>query len=115
MAGLTIGEAAAQTGWSARMLRYLERTGLVQPSRSGGGYRLYGAHEIGQLQALDTLRRRFHLGLDDIAFALRLRREPDLRAAVDTWLEATNAAAVAPTPPAWVAWEQVKHERLLAA
>ena len=27
MEALTVGEAAAQTGWSARMLRYLETTG----------------------------------------------------------------------------------------
>ena len=35
MEALTVGEAAAQTGWSARMLRYLETTGLVVP-RAGG-------------------------------------------------------------------------------
>ena len=34
MQALTVGEAAAQTGWSARMLRYLETTGLVVPERT---------------------------------------------------------------------------------
>ena len=42
MQALTVGEAAAQTGWSARMLRYLETVGLVVPERTASGYRLYG-------------------------------------------------------------------------
>jgi MerR family copper efflux transcriptional regulator len=98
------------------MLRYLERAELVVPSRSGGGYRLYGLPELNQLRALDVLRNRFEVGLDEIAFALRLRREPELCAAVETWLAGADAAA-APggTQPAWVEWEQRKHERLLAA
>ena len=50
---LTINEAAATTGWSARMLRYIESIGLVEPRRSRAGYRLYGA---GELQRLRTLR-----------------------------------------------------------
>ena len=113
MEGLTVGEAAARTGWSPRMLRYLERAGLVRPRRTAGGYRLYGLRELNQLASLRELRRRFGVTIDELAFALRLRREPPLRAAVDTWL-----AAVAPegeTRAAWVAWEQRKHERLLAA
>ncbi|MHB8492751.1 MAG: MerR family transcriptional regulator, partial [Solirubrobacteraceae bacterium] len=50
---LTINEAAQSTGWSARMLRYIERMGLVEPARTAAGYRLYGAAE---LQRLRTLR-----------------------------------------------------------
>jgi DNA-binding transcriptional MerR regulator len=94
------------------MLRYLERAGLVVPSRSPSGYRSYGLRELNQLRALDELRRQFRVGLDDVAFALRLRREPELRAAVDTWLAGTDLAG---STPAWVEWEQRKHERLLAA
>ena len=109
MDGLTVGEAAARTGWSPRMLRYLERAGLVAPSRSGSGYRLYGIRELNQLRSLRELRARFGVELTDVAFAGRLRRDPALRAAVDTWL------AGAETAPAWVEWEQRKHERLLAA
>jgi hypothetical protein len=45
--------------------------------------------------------------LGELAFANRLRREPHLRTAVDTWLAASG-------PPAdWVDFEQRKHERLL--
>ena len=112
---LAVAAAAAQTGWSPRMLRYLESAELVVPSRSRGGYRLYGLRELSQLRALDMLRSRFEVGLDEIAFALRLRREPELRAAVETWLAGADGASLGRTPSAWVAWEQRKHERLLAA
>jgi MerR family transcriptional regulator, copper efflux regulator len=107
MDGATVGEASGQTGWSPRMLRYLERTGLVAPSRSPSGYRLYTLRELNQLRSLAELRRRFRVGIGDIAFAARLRREPDLRAAVDGWFAAANVDALE--------WEQRKHERLLAA
>jgi MerR family transcriptional regulator, copper efflux regulator len=107
MEGLNVGAAAARTGWSPRMLRYLERANLVVPDRTAGGYRVYGLLELNQLRALSELRRRFRVQLTDVAFAARLRREPELRAAVDTWLAGTELAALD--------WEQRKHERLLAA
>ena len=115
MDGFTVGQAAAQTGWSARMLRYLERSALVVPRRTAGGYRVYGLRELEQLRGLDRLRRGFQVGLDEIAFARRLRREPELGAAVDQWLAGADAAGASATARAWMAWEQVKHERLLAA
>lgn len=109
MDGLTVSEAAARTGWSPRMLRYVERAGLVVPRRTAAGYRLYGLREVNQLRALRELRRHFRLELDELGFAARLRREPELRAAVDTWLAGMEPA------PAFLAWEQRKQERLLAA
>jgi MerR family copper efflux transcriptional regulator len=108
MDGLKVGEAAARTAWSPRMLRYLERLGLVVPSRTSAGYRLYALRELNQLRALADLRRRFGLEISDLLFAARLRREPDLRRAVDGWLAGADDLA-------WVEWEQHKHERLLAA
>src|SRR4249919_2544325 len=107
MAGVKVGEAATQTGWSPRMLRYLERAGLVVPTRSSGGYRLYELRELNQLRSLRELRHRFGVELTEMAFAARLRREPDLRAAVDSWLAGAELSALD--------WEQRKHERLLAA
>jgi MerR family copper efflux transcriptional regulator len=106
---LTVGEAAARTHWSPRMLRYLERQGLVIPRRTPGGYRVYGLAELNRLRSLRELRVTFGLGIDDIAFAARLRREPALRDAVDGWLAAGADAG------SWIAWEQRKHERLLVA
>ena len=107
---LTVGEAAARTGWSPRMLRYLERSALVVPRRTTGGYRLYGPRELNQLRSLREVRERFGVELTDMAFAARLRREPALCAAVETWLAGADSPAAA-----WVEWEQRKHERLLAA
>ena len=89
------------------MLRYLEAAGLVVPVRSESGYRLYGFRELNQLRTLRELRRTFGVELSEMAFALRLRREPQLRAAVDTWLYGSGVDALD--------WEQRKHERLLAA
>jgi MerR family transcriptional regulator, copper efflux regulator len=112
--GLTVGAAAAQTGWSPRMLRYLERSGLVAPRRSGSGYRLYGIRELNQLRSLHDLRRRFGVELADVAFAARVRREPALAAAIESWLVGGGGVSARETS-AWVDWEQRKHERLLAA
>jgi DNA-binding transcriptional MerR regulator len=105
----TVGTAAAQTGWSARMLRYLEDNELVVPRRSAAGYRLYGLPELNRLRSLRAIRRRFDVDLTEVAFAARLRREPELRQAVDGWLAAADDAA------SWIDWEQRKHEKLLAA
>ena len=102
-----MSEAAEQTGWSPRMLRYLERVELVVPHRTPSGYRLYGRRELRLLRELRDLRNRHQVELTDVAFAARLHREPELRAAVDTWLAGTGAA--------WLDWEQRKHERLIAA
>jgi MerR family transcriptional regulator, copper efflux regulator len=110
MDGLTVGAAAESTGWSARMLRYLERARLIVPKRSPSGYRLYGLRELNQLHSLRRLRGQFGVELTDLAFAARLRREPALHAAVESWLAKADVGA-----EDWVDWEQRKHERLLAA
>jgi len=90
------------------MLRYLERLGLVVPNRTSARYRLYGLRELNQLRSLAELRGRFGLEISDLLFAARLRREPELRKAVDGWFAGADDLA-------WVEWEQRKHERLLAA
>jgi MerR family transcriptional regulator, copper efflux regulator len=110
---ITIGEASRRTGWSPRMLRYLEQEGLVVPGRSAGGYRNYGVLELNQLRTLTDLRQQFGVELTELAFAVRLRSEPDLRAAVETWLAGSSSGGH--ETPAWVEWDQRKHERLLAA
>lgn len=114
MEGLTIHEAAATTGWSPRMLRYVESVGLITPERTPAGYRLYGAAELQRLRTLRELISEHELGLGDLAFALRLRRDDDLRERVDAWFEedASRPEEVA-DDSAWLRWEQEKHQRLL--
>ena len=70
MDALTIHEAAETTGWSPRMLRYVERVGLVEPARSASGYRLYGPGELQRLRTLRELLEGHEIGLSDLAFAL---------------------------------------------
>jgi DNA-binding transcriptional MerR regulator len=115
MDALTIHEAAETTGWSPRMLRYIERSGLIEPRRSESGYRLYGPEELQRLRTLRELLDRFDLGLGELGFALRLRRDEDLRAAVEAWFEARAERPDDVPAAGWLRWEQDKHERLLAA
>ena len=113
MDALTINEAAETTGWSPRMLRYVERVGLVEPNRSASGYRLYGPAELQRLRTLRELLDEHEIGLSDLAFALRLRRESELRQATSAWLDA-EARRPADVPASeWLRFEQEKHQRLL--
>lgn len=111
---LTINQAAEISGWSPRMLRYLENAGLVQPPRSSSGYRLYGPAELQRLRTLRELLGAYDLEISNIGFASRLRREPLLGAAVDIWLdEPPEPPEEVEDPSQWLDWEQQKHKRLL--
>lgn len=129
MGSATVHTAAQTTGWSVRMLHYLDAAGLVSPPRSPGGYRLYGEHEIAHLRALRQLLADHDLRPADLQVALRLRTEPALRHAVDDWLGATvptgeddrssapsvdSPLPVGPDPStSWLRFEQDKHSRAL--
>ena len=114
MDALTIQEAAETTDWSPRMLRYIEDAGLIEPRRSDAGYRLYGAAELQRLRTLRELVTRFEIGLGEIGFAMRMRRDDDLAAAVDAWFEAEPQRPDDVPPAEWLRWEQDKHSKLLA-
>jgi len=114
MDGLTIHEAAETTGWSARMLRYIEREGLIDPRRSEAGYRLYGPGELQRLRTLRELLTEHDLSLGDVGFALRLRRDPETESAVEAWLAARPSRPDDVPAKEWLAFEQEKHQRLLA-
>ena len=118
MASLTIHEAATTTGWSPRMLRYVEQLGLVDAPRSPAGYRLYGPAQLQRLRTLRSLLDRHDLELSDVGFALRLRHEPDLASALDEWfateLEGPPRRPEPQMPDGdWLAFEQDKHSQLL--
>jgi MerR family copper efflux transcriptional regulator len=112
---LTINEAAATTGWSPRMLRYVEQAGLVAPARSASGYRLYGAAQLQRLRTLKELLARYDMSLSDVAFARRMANESDLQASVQGWLRSEASRPDDVQAEDWLRFEQEKHERLLAA
>ncbi len=115
MEGLTVHEAAQVTGWSPRMLRYLERVGLIEPARTQSGYRLFGPPELQRLRTLRELLAAFDCGLADVAFAKRMREEPALGAALDRWFREQPRLPAGVASSDWLRWEQEKHQRLLAA
>ena len=114
MDGLTINEAAETTGWSPRMLRYIESAGLIELPRTPKGYRIFGPGELQRLGTLRELLARFDCALSDVAFAKRLSTDPELRAAVDRWFEERPHKPEEVASSDWLSWEQRKHERLLA-
>jgi DNA-binding transcriptional MerR regulator len=96
------------------MLRYVENSGLITPARTASGYRVYGPAELQRLRTLKELIAQFDLGLTDMAFAARLNTDPELRAAVQAWLDARPERPRNVEPAEWLSFEQAKHERLLA-
>jgi MerR family transcriptional regulator, copper efflux regulator len=115
MEGLTIQEAAETTGWSPRMLRYIEDAGIVEVGRTASGYRVYGPGELQRLRTLRELLARFDCALSDVAFARRMTSEPELQEALDRWFEARPEPPEGVPSDDWLRWEQEKHQRLLAA
>lgn len=76
MSMVTIGEAARQSGVSAKMLRHYEQIGLIEPAtRSDAGYRLYSGAAI---STLAFIRHARDLGFStaQIADLLDLRNDP---------------------------------------
>ena len=112
MEGLTINEAADTTGWSPRMLRYLERVGLIEPARTASGYRIFGPGELQRLRTLRELLARFDCGLSDVAFAKRIREDSSLSGALDGWFEEQPEPPEEIDPGDWLRWEQDKHNKL---
>jgi MerR family copper efflux transcriptional regulator len=115
MDALTIHEAAQTTGWSPRMLRYIESSGLLEARRSPSGYRLYGPEELQRLRTLRELLDGRGVTMQEVGFALRLRRDEQLADAVQAWFEAQPARPADVPAADWLSFEQQKHQRLLAA
>jgi adenosylhomocysteinase len=96
MKAMTIQQASEATGWSQRMLRYIEQAGLVTTLRTPGGHRLYGARQIDRLRTLRTLIDEYGIGLTEVAFELRMRTEVPLSRAVDEWFGAVHRGPASP-------------------
>lgn len=112
---LTINEAAETTGWSPRMLRYIESVDLVVPPRSSGGYRLYGPAELQRLRTLRELLKGQKLEIADVGFVQRLRDEPATDRAVNDWLDQQAEKPDEVPSGDWLSFEQQKHQQLLKA
>lgn len=72
---MNIGEAARESGVSAKMIRYYEETGLIPPAgRTASGYRTYGPKEV---QILRFVRRARDLGfpMEKVSDLLALWRD----------------------------------------
>jgi MerR family transcriptional regulator, copper efflux regulator len=69
---MNIGEAARATGVTAKMIRYYESVGLLNPvGRTSSGYRVYGDQEVHALRFVRQARRLGFL-VDDIRKLLAL-------------------------------------------
>lgn len=66
---LTVGEVAAATGLSVRVLRHWEAVGLLTASRNGLGHRRYTSHDLTRVAQAVALRRT-GLSLAEVVAAL---------------------------------------------
>lgn len=84
---LRIQEAAAETGLTARSIRYYEELGLLSPAaRSDGAYRLYDRDDLERLRFIRGLRDDAGFSLAEIGLLLgdeqaRVRNRAEFQAA----------------------------------
>ena len=67
-----ISVAARMLGLHAQTLRYYERAGMVEPSRSAGNRRLYSTGDIDRLRRIKTLIDDLGVNLAGVEVILRM-------------------------------------------
>lgn len=73
---VTIGQAAKQTGLSAKMIRHYEEAGLLhKANRTDAGYRLYNSQQLQQLCFIKQART-LGFSIAQISSLLGLWRDP---------------------------------------
>ena len=69
-----ISVVARMLGVSAQTLRYYEKEGLIEPSRSQGRVRLYSQRDVERLRQIKTLMNDLGVNLAGAEVILRLNR-----------------------------------------
>jgi len=67
-----ISVAARMIGVHAQTLRYYERAGMIEPSRSAGNRRLYSTEDIDRLRRIKTLIDDLGVNLAGVEVILRM-------------------------------------------
>ena len=67
-----ISIAARMVGVRTHTLRYYERVGIVEPSRSRGNIRLYSESDIAQLRRVKTLMEDLGVNLAGVEVIMRI-------------------------------------------
>jgi MerR family transcriptional regulator, thiopeptide resistance regulator len=87
-AALGAAECARRTGLTVRTLRVYERHGLIEPMRSGNGWRCYGPKELQRLNVIVTLKA---LGMTLEQIRLQLATNPPLAHVLQLQLQTCSA------------------------
>ena len=95
---LSIGIVASTVGMHPQTLREYERQGLIEPQRTAGGTRRYGAAELERLRRIQALTAE-GMSLNGVRYVLQLEDRLRRAEARVRQLEAETGIAAPAAPP----------------